>query len=237
MRFPRFTSKILNNWNNTIFRSQHPPVKNHLILRVHPASAPEGHEVDDRFQRAIAAIDAANAEDPTAVATPDGPRPKELVHSELLTAWVKRLRPDASEPLRLAARAHHLRRWTVPRASYPAGRAGYLRWRTYLHTFHAAEVAPLLEAAGYTPEEVARVQQLIRKEHLRTDSEVQTLEDALCLVFLDQQLEEFSGRIPTETMVEVLRKAWAKMSPAGRKFALTLELGPVGTELVRRALA
>ena len=33
------------------------------------------------------------------------------------------------ETLLLAARAHHLRRWELPRDSYPVGRAGYLRWR------------------------------------------------------------------------------------------------------------
>ncbi len=86
----------------------------------------------DRFARAIAAIDAGNAEDPNVVTVGERTGPKEIVHAELVTAWVERLRPDASEPLLLAARGHHFRRWTVPRSSAPAGRAGYLKWRKSL---------------------------------------------------------------------------------------------------------
>jgi hypothetical protein len=192
---------------------------------------------DGRFEQAIAAIDAANADDPTSIDTPDGPRPKELVHAELLSAWVRRLRPDAGEALLLAARAHHLRRWTLPRNSYPAGRTGYLRWRTRLHGVHAEEAAGILRSVGYDADTVARVQTVIRKEHLRDDPEVQTLEDALCLVFLELQLDELTASIADEAkMVDVLRKSWAKMSPAGREFALGLDLTPAGLALVRRAL-
>ena len=194
--------------------------------------------LDARFAQAIAAIDAANAADPHRVATAAGNRPKELVHAELLTGWVQRLRPDASEPLLLAARAHHILRWTVPRASYPAGRTGYLRWRNRLHAVHAEEAGRILAAVGYEPATIARVQAIVRKQRLAQDPEVQTLEDALCLVFLDLQLDELTGRLADEEkMVSVLRKSWTKMSPAGRDYALGLELTPAGRALVRRALA
>ena len=202
-------------------------------LRGDQAEGPGG-----AFARALAAIDAANAADPTLLETPTGPRPKELVHAELLTAWVRRLRPDASEALLLAARAHHLRRWTVPRGTYPAGRQGYLRWRRDLHTFHADEAARLLVEAGYDAAFCARVGQIVRKERLAQDPEVQTLEDGLCLVFLELQLDELTDRVADEAkMVEVLRKSWRKMSPAGREVALGLELSEAGRALVRRALA
>ena len=73
-----------------------------------------------RFQAAIARIDAANSADP---------RGYELPYAQRLSAWVDRLSPNASEPLRLAARAQHLCRWLIPRDSYPAGRIAYLKWR------------------------------------------------------------------------------------------------------------
>lgn len=193
--------------------------------------------MDDRFARAIAAIDAVNAGDPTHVATAAGLRPKELHHAELMTEWVRRLRPDADEALLLAARGHHIKRWSVPRVSYPAGRTGYLRWRTYLHDIHAEELGRILAGAGYEAATIERVQRIVRKEALRDDPDTQTLEDALCLVFLGEQLEAYAGRLPDEKMVEVLRKSWTKMSAQGREFALTLDLGPTGSELVRRALA
>ena len=56
----------------------------------------------------------------------------------------ERLLEAPSDALRIAARAHHLRRWEVPRSSYPEGRAGYLRWRRDQKARHAREVADVL---------------------------------------------------------------------------------------------
>src|SRR5690606_7752304 len=106
-------------------------------------------------------------------------RAKELVHAEAMTAWVLRLSPDADEAQLLAARAHHLRRWAVPRSSYPEGRAGYLRWRADQKRRHAEEVAVLLRAAGYDESVVERVGAIVRKEGLAHDPAVQAHEDAL----------------------------------------------------------
>ena len=190
----------------------------------------------ERFRRAIDAIDAANADDPGRIVVRGESRPKELAHAELLTEWVRRLRPDAGEELLLAARAHHIRRWTVPRSTYPQGRRGYLRWRRDLHAFHAEQLGAILAQAGYGPDTVQRVQQIVRKERLRSDPEVQALEDGLCLVFLDTQLDDVTETIEDETLVEVLRKTWRKMTPAGRAAALELDLSAVGRALVERAL-
>ena len=96
-----------------------------------------------RFEQAIAAIDAANADDPVTIEVRGSVRPKELAHAELMTEWLERLDPIADDAQRLAARAHHLRRWTLPRSSYPEGRAAYLRWRTALKQQHAEEVAAI----------------------------------------------------------------------------------------------
>ena len=166
-----------------------------------------------RFDRAIAAIDAANADDPNTIVVRGESRPKELAHAEMVSDWVVALRPDASEALRLAARAHHLRRWSVPRASYPTGRAGYLRWRRQLHEQHAREVGELLASVGYDNAAIGRVQDLVRKRGLGKDAEVQTLEDALCLVFLETQFHDLAARLDAETLDGVVDKTLKKMSP------------------------
>ena len=162
---------------------------------------------DDRFARAIAAIDAANAESPTGV---------EGDHAVRVTEWVRTLRPDAGDELLLAARAHHIRRWTSPRSTYPDGRSGYLRWRRDLHELHAREAGAILTDAGYEPDTVARVQDIIRKKRLASDPEVQTLEDALCLVFIQTQYDELAGKLDDEKMQSVVAKTLAKMSDRGR---------------------
>jgi hypothetical protein len=144
--------------------------------------------------------------------------------------------PGASEALLLAARAHHVRRWAIPRSGFPADRAGYHRWRTTLQEHHARIAAEILREQGYDASTQARVQDLVRKRGLGRDPEVQALEDALCLVFLETQLAELATRMPDEKLVDVLRKTLRKMSPAGKRHAVGLELGPRERSLVERAL-
>lgn len=189
-----------------------------------------------RFAKAIALIDAANAADPNVLRYGGSDRLKELLHSELLTRWVDTLRPDAPETLRLAARGQHIRRWEHPRSAYPEGRTGYLRWRTGMYSFHAGETAKLLEQAGYDNETVARVSQIISKQDLGRDPDVQAIEDGLCLVFLETQLDELAGKVEREKMVTILRKTWKKMSPPARRLALELAFEPGERELIAEAL-
>jgi ketosteroid isomerase-like protein len=169
----------------------------------------------ERFDRAIAAIDAGNANDPNVVTIRGRTDPKEILHAELVTEWVHRLRPDATEALLLAARGHHYRRWTVPRSSAPEGRPGYLRWRKSLQEQHAHELGELLATAGYDTDSIARVQRIVRKEKLATDPDVQAYEDALCLVFLETQLADVVARLDPDTLQRVIVRTAKKMSPAG----------------------
>ena len=189
-----------------------------------------------RLERALAAIDAANADDPHTIESGGLVRPKELAHAELMSAWIDRLVDEPTDAQRLAARAHHLRRWVSPRDSYPEGRAGYLKWRRDQATRQADEVAAILDGCGYDGAAVGRVQAIIRKEGLRTDVEVQAHEDALCLVFLQTQLLELAASLGGEKAVEVLAKTVKKMSPRGRSEALGLELSPEGRSALEEAL-
>lgn len=177
-----------------------------------------------RLQRALAAIDAANADDPNRITVRGAQRPKELAHAELVSDWVRRLDPDPGEALLLAARAHHLRRWTIDRASYPPGRKGYLRWRRALHEQHASDVARILEDIGYDPAMIERVQDLVRKRGLGKDPDVQVLEDSLCLVFLETQRHDLAARMEGDKMTEILEKTAKKMSDRGLELALDLDL-------------
>jgi hypothetical protein len=191
--------------------------------------------VSDRFRAAVAAIDAANAADPVRITVDGAERPKELVHADLVEHWVRTLDPDADELQLLAARAHHLRRWVVPRSDYPEGRAGYLRWRTDQRRRQAAEVGDILLASGYDADEIVRVGSIVSKRHLATDPVVQTHEDALCLAFLQLQFDGLTDQLGDDHMVEVVRKTLAKMSPAGVAAAGTIELSERGAEIIRAA--
>lgn len=190
-----------------------------------------------RFERAIQAIDAANADDPNTIEVRGVVRPKELAHAQLMTDWVRRLDPMATDAQLLAARAHHLRRWSVPRDAYPKDRAGYLRWRTALRKQHAAEVAVLLDGVGYDSDTVERVGAIINKQGLGTDPAVQTHEDALCLVFLGTQLASTAERLGDDKIVDVIRKTARKMSPGAVALAAELPLSAADRALLQRALS
>ena len=191
----------------------------------------------NQLQQVMDRIDALNAEDPNTDTVHGIVHPRELAYAERLTAWVVRLNPNASEALRIAARGQHVRRWTMPRSQYPMNRQGYLKWRETLKAFHAETVAGLMREAGYGEAEIDRVTRLMSKRELGRDADTQTLEDALCLVFLDTQFAELRAKTADEKMLDVLRKTWKKMSEAARAEALRLPLGDAERRLLKRALS
>ncbi len=65
---------------------------------------------------AIRAIDAANADDPNTEIAGGERLPKELLYGRRMSTWLEQLEPRAPEPLRLAVRAQHIRRWEIPRS-------------------------------------------------------------------------------------------------------------------------
>lgn len=185
-----------------------------------------------RFEAAFARFDAANAEDPSEVVDGGRLRPAELLYAERMSAMLGRLYPEASEALRLAARAQHLRRWTVPRTDYPMDRTGYLRWRTDLKRKHAEWAGAMLADVGYEPNEIARVGALIRKENLKVDAEAQALEDVAAMVFLEHYLDAFAEKHDDDKLAGILSKTLVKMSDKGREAAGALPL----SDRVRRLL-
>ncbi|MCX6967433.1 MAG: DUF4202 domain-containing protein [Verrucomicrobia bacterium] len=190
-----------------------------------------------RFEAAILRFDAENAADPNSDLEDGIPQPRELLYARRLTEWVVRLRPDASEKLRLAARCQHICRWAIPRSDYPMDRPGYLKWRADLKKFHAQKAGEILRETGYDEALVEEVQALNLKKHFPRDADSRVLEDALCLMFLEFQCAELATRTDEEKMVNALRKSWNKMSEQGRAEALKLPLAPPLPELVQRAIA
>jgi hypothetical protein len=189
------------------------------------------------FEKALAAIDAAHALDPTKVTIANEEVPYELHYAQKCTSYLEKRAPDAPEHLRLAIRAQHFRRWEIPRSSYPMTRIGYHAWRTFLKKRQASLVTEICVSAGYPQETADRVGALIRKEDLKEDEETQVLEDVACLVFLDDQFEAFEKEHDEEKILGILRKTWGKMSPKGREMALGMGMEGRSKELVEKALA
>jgi hypothetical protein len=186
----------------------------------------------EKFRIAIQQFDAANAEDPT---LSDG-IPAELLYARRMTDWLNRLYPAAGESLHLAARSQHIRRWTIPRSKFPMTRPGYHQWRTSLYSFHADTAAEILHRNNYDEATIARVRSLLKKQNLKTDPEMQMLEDVVCLVFLESYFADFAPRHEEEKVIGILRRTWNKMSPHAHAAALQLNLSPEARALIEKAL-
>lgn len=192
----------------------------------------------ERFERAIALFDAANAEDPNQ----DEGQPKELLYAKRMSGMLGRFAPDASEAVKLAVRAQHIRRWTVPRSSYPMTREGYYAWRTGLYRFHAETAGGLLRQAGYDDAMIERVKAAVSKRGLKVNPETQLLEDVADLVFIEHYMLGFAGGKPDydeEKWLGIIRKTWNKMSEAAHRFALSgaVKLPEALLPLINKALS
>ena len=190
-----------------------------------------------RLTDVFAAIDAANALDPNTIEVDGQPQPAELAYGRRMSETLARLAPHASEHLRIAARGQHIERWTSPRASSPAGRVGYLKWRKDLQGFHARRIGDIMMAAGYDAGDVERVGALVRKERLKSDPDAQLIEDVACIVFLEHYLGDFLAKTDEDKLAGILAKTWNKMSPRGRDEARKLALPAPALRLLEEGLA
>ena len=193
-----------------------------------------------RFDAVIADIDAANAADPRTVTTGGTSRPYELAYAERMSAQLAQIYPDASELLRIAARAQHIRRWEIARASFPEGRHGYNDWRSACRQHHAKLVTAIMARHGYDDGEIAHVAKLIRKEQLKKDKESQALENVVAVVFLEHYFAEFDANhsgYDDAKMIDIIGKTLRKMSPKGHAAAMALPLPERTRKLIEAALA
>ena len=190
----------------------------------------------DCYQQARELIDAAHAADPRHA---DDGLPAELVYADRMEAWVARLVSDAPPLLRLAARCQHLERWSVPRASFALDRPGYLAWRRSLYGKQADRARALLLQAGVAADEAGEAATWVSKTGLKTNPGTQALEDAACLVFLENEISAFAtqhAEYPRGKFVDILKKTWRKMSPHAQELAHGLSLPPAIAALVQEAL-
>lgn len=193
---------------------------------------------DLRFTRTIAAFDQANANDPRQEPDENGiPVAYEVLYARRMSDALLRFCPQASEALQLAARSQHIERWLLPRDHYPMDRKGYLQWRSELKLRHAARAGEIMLAEGYDAAMGERVAALLKKEKLKSDEESQTLEDVICLVFLQYYFAEFAKVHDETKLIDILQKTWRKMSEAGHQAALSLPLPDEQKTLIAKALA
>jgi hypothetical protein len=191
----------------------------------------------EQFKKAIQLFDAANAQDPNVEVFEGKEFPKELIYAERMTNQLNKFAPDASEALQLTVRCQHICRWEIPRDTYEMNRVGYLTWRKDLKDFHAKKAGDILQECGYSKEVVDKVSFLLLKKQLKKNADTQTLEDVVCLVFLEFYFEKFSKKYAEEKLIDIVQKTWAKMSEKGHEAALKLQFSQSSLALITKALS
>jgi len=195
-------------------------------------------ENQERFSRAMALFDAANANDPNM----DEGQPKELLYGQRMSDMIGRFAPAASEAAQLAVRAQHIQRWTVPRNTYPMTKEGYHAWRTGLYTFHANTAGELMRQAGYDDAMIERVKKAVGKRGIKVNPDTQLLEDIANLVFIEHYMQPFALSKPEydeAKWMEIIRRTWGKMSKNAQAFALSgrIRLPEPLVPLITRAIS
>ncbi|MGA8170465.1 MAG: DUF4202 domain-containing protein [Methylocystis sp.] len=194
---------------------------------------------DARLAAVLAAIDAANADDPRKCVVDGRELAFEQLYSARMNAHLTRIYAHPSALLRIAAQAQHLRRWEILRADFPPGRHGYNDWRKRCRIHHAELVGKIMRDRGYSEAEAAHVGALIRKEQLKKDPESQALENVAAVVFLAYYFDEFLAKYADyddDKIVDILGKTLCKMSPRGHAAALELPLPERSRALIAAAI-
>ena len=192
-----------------------------------------------RYLAVVAEIDASNANDPRLDVVAAVSRPREVIYAERMTECLSRLYPNASEELRIAARAQHICRWQVPRANYPLGRDGYNAWRAACRDHHATLATAIMRRHAYAETQITQVVRIIKKEDLKRDRESQALENVVTVVFAEHYLADFIASRQDddeEKLVTILRKTLRKMDAVGHAAVLELDLPADAKRIVDNAV-
>ncbi len=188
-----------------------------------------------KFEKAIQLIDNENSKDIRKEYFDSKAYPKELLYSYRMTNKLLEFQPNASDALKLAARAQHICRWKIPRDEYPMDRIGYLKWRETLKKMHADLTTDILRDVGYDQQYIDRVKTIMLKKHIHKNEESQILEDTICLVFLDYYLEAFVEKHENEKIINILQKTLKKMSERGQEAAFKLNFSSKVSMLLKQA--
>lgn len=194
------------------------------------------NDTSERLKNAIQQLEASHREDPNQIGWNNEVFPAEWLYIKRITERLQAFSPEASIELTVAANCQHLNRWEIERSSFPEGRIGYYQWRNYLSDYQFQKARKILLDAGFDAEFADRVKAIVRKENIFTNREAQTLEDVVCLVFMEFYLDEFIREKSELDMSTIILKTWKKMSEKGHQEALKIKYSDAALPVINKAL-
>jgi hypothetical protein len=190
-----------------------------------------------KFKSAMDAFDQYNSKDPNKEIANGHAIPKELLYAQRMSIRLLKYEPNSSEILQLAARSQHIGRWEIARSSYPMDKKGYFQWRNKLKEYHVSIAEPILKNCGYDELTIEKLKVLLLKKDLANNADTQTLEDIVCLVFLEYYAEEFTAKHDDEKVIDILRKTIKKMSARAIQSVAELPLSDKIKSLIHAAVS
>ncbi len=188
-----------------------------------------------KFNEAFRAFDTYNKNDPSMILVEGEELSVALLYAQRMTAKLNDFEANASEHLQLTARCQHIGRWEIPRNRFPMDRKGYLQWRSQEKIYQAKIASEIMGKVGYDASTILKVKDLLMKKQLKQNPETQTLEDVICLVFLEYYFDDFSKEHEEEKLINILKKTIVKMSEKGVEAALKLPLSAKAKSLIAKA--
>lgn len=193
--------------------------------------------MNEVLHKAFYYIDEINRQDPNLESNGNKLVPKALLYGERMSQRLADFLPHASLSLQIAARAQHIKRWAITRDTFPVGRSGYLAWRKALGVMHAELAMCIARRVALNETDIMAIGKMLRKEQIKRDSLVQSLEDVACLVFLEYYFTPFCEKHSDEKVIGIIQKTWKKMSGEAQQAALSLSFSAPQLQLIKQALA
>ncbi|CAE7226601.1 unnamed protein product [Symbiodinium natans] len=152
-------------------------------------------------------------------------RPEDIAYGKEVEKWCLEIaggQAAVGPALLVAARAHKIEKAAVRRSQFPGSEEGHAQWKATLKQKQEMRLKPILAKAGWGSDAIERVTALLSMDGPREDKDMQVIEDATCLVFLETDLRSMKIEDHTK-LVDLLHKTWVKMSPRAQQKALLLE--------------
>lgn len=194
-----------------------------------------GINMQERLKKIFEVIDRENNQDPNIEIYKNEEYKKEYLYGLRMSEQLKEFNPITSEILKIACRAHHIRRWDIKRDAYAEGKIGNQKWRKDQIQHHADVTGNLMTDHGYSNQEIESLKKiLLRKNPTHPDS--QCLEDVASLVFFKYYFADFLKTQSSEKLKQFIIKTWDKMSRDAQKNALKYNFPPEQLSLLKDAL-
>lgn len=180
--------------------------------------------LEKQYNEAVELINSVHNQDPNSE-TVDGVEIKaELLYSQRMLSILKKVQPNASLELQLAAQCQHISRWSIPRATFSMDKKGYYQWRAAVMEHQLSVTTSVLKQVEINEQSIEIIVDALKNKADKSNINASIIEDTACLAFIKWYLVSFAEQFDPEKAKVILQKTAGKMSETGLKLISEIEL-------------